>query len=74
MAWMRPAGASLTSWQKGRRKTLSRTLEGLERGEITPIPQNEGRPPMGMIKKSMGEMDFFGHPSSWSVLVRGLNP
>ena len=56
-------------------KLCVRTLEGLERGEITPIPQNEAEAThVGMIKKSMGEMDFSRSAIELERLVRGLNP
>lgn len=52
-----------------------KTLEGLERGEITPVPQNEEEAThVGMIRKSMGEMDFSRPAAELERLVRGLNP
>lgn len=52
-----------------------RTMEGLEKGTITPIPQKEEEAThVGMIKKSMGQMDFTKDAVVLERLVRGLNP
>ena len=51
------------------------TLTGLEKGEITPIPQDEAEATkVGLLKKSMGEMAFGGSAAGLERLIRGLDP
>lgn len=51
------------------------TLEKLEKGEITPIPQDEAEAThVGMIKKDFGKVDFTKSACEIERLVRGLNP
>ena len=51
------------------------TLKGLEEKTITPIPQKEeDATHVGMIKKSMGQMDFSKSAIELERLIRGLNP
>ena len=53
----------------------SKTIEGLAEGSITPIPQDEAQAThVGMIKKSMGNLDFSRSAVELERLVRGLNP
>ena len=52
-----------------------KTLEGLEQGTIVPQPQDEAQAThVGMIKKSMGKMDFDRPAVELERQVRGLNP
>lgn len=52
-----------------------KTIEGLAEGSITPIPQDEAQAThVGMIKKSMGNLDFSRSAVELERLVRGLNP
>ncbi|RRF96196.1 MAG: methionyl-tRNA formyltransferase [Lachnospiraceae bacterium] len=54
---------------------LVKTLEGLENGEITPIPQNDAESThVGMIRKDMGKLDFSIDASVLERHVRGLYP
>ncbi len=51
------------------------TLSGLERGEITPVPQNEAdASKVGLLKKNMGELDFGKSATEIERLIRGLDP
>ncbi len=51
------------------------TIEGLKAGTVKAIPQNEDEAThVGMIKKSMGEMDFEKSAVELERLIRGLNP
>lgn len=51
------------------------TLEALEKKTVTPEPQNEAEAThVGMIKKSLGRMDFSRSAEELERLVRGLNP
>lgn len=50
------------------------TLARLERGEITPVPQNDAESShTGMMKKSFGEIDWSKSAQEIERLVRGLN-
>jgi methionyl-tRNA formyltransferase len=52
-----------------------RTMEALAQGGITPEPQDESQAThVGMIKKSLGNMDFSQDALTLERLVRGLNP
>ena len=52
-----------------------KTMEGLAAGTITPVPQEEAEAThVGMIKKSMGNLDFTRSAVELERLVRGLNP
>ena len=54
---------------------ITETLEGLEQGTITPIPQNESEAThVGMIKKELGRIDFDRPAVEVEYLIRGLNP
>ncbi len=54
---------------------LVKTLEGLDRGEITPIPQDETKAThVGMIRKDMGKLDFSRTAVELERHVRGLYP
>jgi methionyl-tRNA formyltransferase len=54
---------------------LSRTLEGLLRGEITPMPQpNEGACYAAMLDKSMSPVCWDKSALALHNQVRGLNP
>lgn len=56
-------------------KLCVKTIEGLEAGTVKAIPQNEDEAThVGMIKKSMGEMDFEKSAVELERLIRGLNP
>ena len=56
-------------------KLCVETIEGLEAGTVKAIPQNEDEAThVGMIKKSMGEMDFEKSAVELERLIRGLNP
>lgn len=51
------------------------TMEGLQQGSITPTPQDESKAThVGMIKKSMGRMNFEQSAVELERLIRGLNP
>ena len=51
------------------------TLSGLEKGEITPEPQNEAEASkVGLLKKSMGKLDFRKSATEIERLIRGLDP
>ncbi len=51
------------------------TLDGLEKGTITPIPQDETEAThVGMIHKSLGKLDFTKTAEELARYVRGLNP
>jgi len=52
-----------------------KTMEGLAAGTITPVSQEEAEAThVGMIKKSMGNLDFTRSAVELERLVRGLNP
>lgn len=52
-----------------------KTMEGLQKGTITPRPQEEALAThVGMIKKEMGRMDFSREAVCLERLVRGLSP
>lgn len=54
---------------------IVRTMEALEAGTVTPIPQDASQAThVGMIKKSLGELDFSNTAIVLERLVRGLNP
>ncbi len=54
---------------------IVKTMAALEAGEITPEPQNEAEAThVGMIKKSLGELDFTKSAVVLEQYVRGLNP
>ena len=56
-------------------KLAVKTIEALERGEITPIPQNEAEAThVGMISKDMGNIDWNKSAEEIERLIRGLNP
>ncbi|MBE5896789.1 MAG: methionyl-tRNA formyltransferase [Lachnospiraceae bacterium] len=56
-------------------KLCVKTIEGLEAGTVKAVPQNESEAThVGMIKKSMGEMDFEKSAVELERLIRGLNP
>lgn len=56
-------------------KLCVETIEGLDAGTVKAIPQNEDEAThVGMIKKSMGEMDFEKSAVELERLIRGLNP
>ena len=51
------------------------TLDGLEKGEITPVPQNEAEAThVGMISKEDGRVDFTKDATVIERQIRGLNP
>ena len=51
------------------------TIEGIEKGEIEPVPQDESKATkVGMLNKSMGELDFQEAAEALERLVRGLDP
>lgn len=51
------------------------TLPKIERGELTPIVQNESEAThVGKLDKAMGRIDFSRDAASIERLVRGLNP
>ncbi len=51
------------------------TLPKIERGEITPVPQDEEKATKcGKLSKDMGRIDFSWDAESIRNLVRGLNP
>ncbi|MBP5598644.1 MAG: methionyl-tRNA formyltransferase, partial [Pseudobutyrivibrio sp.] len=52
-----------------------KTIEALDRGEITPVPQDESQAThVGMIKKEMGNIDWNKPAVEIERLIRGLNP
>lgn len=54
---------------------LVKTLEGLERGEITPVAQDDAKAThVAMIKKEDGRIDFNKSAYEIECLVRGFNP
>ena len=56
-------------------KLCVKTIEGLDAGTVKAVPQNEDEAThVGMIKKSMGEMDFEKSAVELERLIRGLNP
>ena len=56
-------------------KLAVKTIEALERGEITPIPQDESKAThVGMIKKEMGNINWEKSAEEIERLIRGLNP
>ncbi|PHU39676.1 methionyl-tRNA formyltransferase [Pseudobutyrivibrio ruminis] len=56
-------------------KLAVKTIEALERGEITPVPQDESQAThVGMIKKEMGNIDWSKPAEEIERLIRGLNP
>ena len=51
------------------------TLSGLEKGEIIPVPQNQAEATkVGLLRKSMGELDFGKSATEIERLIRGLDP
>lgn len=51
------------------------TIDALIKGQVTPVPQDETRAThVGMIKKSLGKIDFSNSATSIERLIRGLNP
>ena len=51
------------------------TLLALEKGEITPEPQNEeDASKVGLLNKAMGELDFSRDAAELERLIRGLDP
>ncbi|SFH52714.1 methionyl-tRNA formyltransferase [Pseudobutyrivibrio sp. OR37] len=56
-------------------KLTVKTIEALDRGEITPIPQNEAEAThVGMIHKDLGNVDWTKSAEEIERLIRGLNP
>ncbi|MDD6212024.1 MAG: methionyl-tRNA formyltransferase [Clostridiales bacterium] len=55
-------------------KLLIETLDCLEQGRITPTPQTGETCYVGMIKKSMGEINWTKSAVELERLVRGMNP
>lgn len=56
-------------------ETLLETLEGLEKGRITPEKQGESPTDYAkMLKKEMGLIDFTRKASELDCFVRGMNP
>lgn len=54
---------------------ILRTMEGLEAGTIIPVPQKEAEAThVGMIKKSLGQLDFSEEAMVLERKIRGLNP
>ena len=54
---------------------LVRTLDEMEKGTLTPVPQNEAEAThVGMIRKEMGAIDFSRPAVEIERLIRGLNP
>ena len=52
-----------------------RTIEALDRGELTPIPQDEASAThVGMIKKDLGNIDWTKSAEEIERLIRGLDP
>ncbi len=51
------------------------TLEKLDKGEITPVPQNAREAThVGMIRKDLGELDYTRSAAVNERYIRGLNP
>ena len=51
------------------------TLEGLEKGEIAPVKQDESKASkVGLLTKTMGELDFNRTATELERLIRGLDP
>lgn len=51
------------------------TLDKIEKGEITPVPQDEAQASyVKMMKKSFGKIDWSKDAAAIERLVRGLNP
>ena len=56
-------------------KLAVKTIEALDKGEITPISQDESQAThVGMIKKEMGLVDWTKSAEEIERLIRGLNP
>ncbi|MCR5215651.1 MAG: methionyl-tRNA formyltransferase [Lachnospiraceae bacterium] len=56
-------------------KLLLQTLEGLEAGTITPVPQDESKSSYAKkLTKDLGNLDFTMDAASLDCLIRGLNP
>ena len=56
-------------------KLAVKTIEALDRGEITPVPQDESQAThVGMISKDMGNIDWTKPAIEIERLIRGLNP
>ena len=56
-------------------KLCAKTMEQLDRGEITPIPQDaDAATHVGMIKKELGKLDFTRPAREIECYIRGLNP
>ncbi|MBR6281078.1 MAG: methionyl-tRNA formyltransferase, partial [Lachnospiraceae bacterium] len=56
-------------------KLCAETMEKLDAGEITPIPQDpEKATHVGMIKKELGSLDFKRPAKELECYIRGLNP
>lgn len=56
-------------------RLILKTLEKLEAGTAVRIPQNEAEMShVGMIKKSMGDIDWTMNAAAIERLIRGLNP
>ncbi len=56
-------------------KLIVEALPKIERGELTPIPQDEEKATKcGKLSKDMGRIDFSKDAESLRNLVRGLNP
>ncbi|MCR5657321.1 MAG: methionyl-tRNA formyltransferase [Butyrivibrio sp.] len=54
---------------------IAETLPKLEKGEITPIPQDESKATKcGKISKDMGKINWNDSAEKISYLVRGMNP
>ena len=54
---------------------LIRTLDGLEKGEIIPVPQDDSKASyVRMLSKSSGLLTFEKSPRETECLIRGLNP
>lgn len=54
---------------------IAETLPKLEKGEITPIPQDESKATKcGKISKDMGKINWSDSAEKISYLVRGMNP
>ncbi|MGN0328716.1 MAG: methionyl-tRNA formyltransferase [Lachnospira sp.] len=54
---------------------LVETLEGLEKGTITPVKQDDSKSSyVKMFNKSFGKLDFTKDAYSIECLIRGLNP
>ena len=54
---------------------LIKTIDGLEKGNIVPVPQDESEAThAGMLSKKMGLIDFDQNAEVIERLIRGLNP